>query len=46
MEFNTKVNPGKNVDEMVDTLISISWKAICDKYSMQARLGSGALFIN
>ena len=35
LEFSKKVNIIKNVDEMVDILISITLKALHDKYSIQ-----------
>nr|CAD1818892.1 unnamed protein product [Ananas comosus var. bracteatus] len=35
LEFDKKVNNDKNVNEMVDTLISITFNALSDKYSIQ-----------
>ena len=35
LEFNKKINTGKNVDEMVDILISITFKTLNDKYKIQ-----------
>ena len=35
LEFNKKINTGKNADEMVDILISITFKLLNDKYKIQ-----------
>ncbi|KAH7690007.1 hypothetical protein IHE45_02G018800 [Dioscorea alata] len=35
LEFNKKVNPGRNVDEMVDILISFTLSTLFNKYSIR-----------
>ncbi|XP_029119888.1 uncharacterized protein [Elaeis guineensis] len=35
LEFDKKINNDRNVDEMVDTLIFVTYKVLFDKYSIQ-----------
>lgn len=37
LEFNQKVNEGRNVDEMVDILISVIVEALHDKYAIEGK---------
>lgn len=37
LEFNQKVNEGKNVDEMVDILISVILEALHEKYAIEGQ---------
>lgn len=36
LEFNKRLNNGRNVDEMVDILTSVTLTAISEKYSIRA----------
>ncbi|XP_010537140.1 PREDICTED: DNA-directed primase/polymerase protein isoform X2 [Tarenaya hassleriana] len=37
LEFSQKENAGRNVDEMVDILISVIMEALCEKYSIKGQ---------
>lgn len=37
LEFNQKVNEGKDVDEMVDILISVILEALHEKYAIEGQ---------